>query len=131
MNEEVEAAKKRGYIVFTTQQKHARLGPYSHWCSTMLKPQIYVHITGKKARTEMDLIFVKFNREQVRAAMHEAIRKLYAANGNEEFVQRAFSTFGPGVVYNTVQCKTPEQAENIAKGYVEIFNTIVLPIVEK
>jgi hypothetical protein len=129
--DEVEAAKERGYVIFKTSQKASRLGPYSRWCKEMLKPQIYVHVTGKRARTEMDLIFVKFDREKAGEAMAEAIKKLYQANadGDERFVQRAFARFGPGTVYNTVKCKTTDQAERIARGYVEIYNTIVLPVI--
>jgi hypothetical protein len=124
---ELEAAKKRGYIVFTISQRTSSLGPCSRWCSETLQPQIYVLITGKGGRTEMDLIFIKFDEDKVRETMHEAIQHLYQANSDERFVQQAFATFSPGVIYNTAKCKTVEQAEKIAQGYVEIYRSIILP----
>jgi len=127
--DEVEEAKKRGYVMFKTSQRASRLGPYSSWCQAARGPQVYVHITGKGARAEMDLIFVPREvREQVGEAVREAVRSLYQENadGDERFVQRA-SQYGLGPTYSSAKCKTVDQAERIARGYVEIYRSIVAP----
>lgn len=120
MNKELEAAKKRGYIIYTTKQKASRFYPYTSWCQDTHSPVIAVQITGKTARAEMDLIFLLraglLKQEQLRAEMYEAIKNLYQTD-----------QLSIGVTYNTIRCKTAEQAEKIAQGYLEIYKSIVLP----